>query len=147
MGLPQLPPSNQTAILKSLFSISSTNSSGSHVRTGQRQVSRIESQWTNQRVIVYVSNLGDSGAEKSKRKGDTQKAESTWWISSLGLLCTFFKKNSDFFSSWKSYDIRVCSQILITFSNIKQIKIYLTRCWKQRNKANKYLVDFKSFGT
>ena len=47
MELPQLPPSNQTAILKPLFSISSTNSSGSHVRTGQRQVSRTESQWTN----------------------------------------------------------------------------------------------------
>ena len=31
MELPQLPPSNQTAILKPLFSISSTNSSGSHV--------------------------------------------------------------------------------------------------------------------
>ena len=47
MELPQLPPSNQTAILKPLFSISSTNSSSSHMRTGQRQVSRTESQWTN----------------------------------------------------------------------------------------------------
>ena len=47
MELPQLPPSNQTAVLRPLFSISSTNSSGSHVRTGQRQVRRTESQWTN----------------------------------------------------------------------------------------------------